>query len=347
MRDLQTDIIHLFHFDIVKGCQLRCIGCPNSTLLPKVERISVDDFDKCLSNVDVKTVNLLRLFNYGEPLLHHDLPGILKQIVVQRWATKVVELSTNAQFVNWDQFEEAIRMRVINRLVVSADGDSTPESYEALRPPSKWSKLMEFLQRATALRNKYAPRMELITRTIVDKASAFEGWNAILKPLEWEAEFRSWKLLPQSAKNMTDHELENPEGVCYFQSDPYSISIPWLERKNLYRKGYFQLYVDWSGTVVPCCAHPGAGKLGNLKDTTYHAILNGAERRAFVEQMESARRSMPVCGECEFGSVTAPGPSFFSNIPGDSWYDKNYRTLIRIKNIVKRNIKYPNNRINS
>lgn len=58
------------HFDIVNGCQLTCIGCPNSTLQPKVSRISLEDFGRFLGNIDVKAIQLFRLFNYGEPLLH-------------------------------------------------------------------------------------------------------------------------------------------------------------------------------------------------------------------------------------------------------------------------------------
>jgi hypothetical protein len=39
--------IYNLHFDIVHGCQLRCTGCPNSTLQPKIKRISVEDFNAC------------------------------------------------------------------------------------------------------------------------------------------------------------------------------------------------------------------------------------------------------------------------------------------------------------
>ena len=31
--ELTLNQIDTFHFDIVQGCQLRCIGCPNSILL--------------------------------------------------------------------------------------------------------------------------------------------------------------------------------------------------------------------------------------------------------------------------------------------------------------------------
>src|SRR4051812_23672230 len=62
----QIDVIDKCHFEIVRGCQLRCLGCPNSTLQPKVRRIEPDDFDQCLRNIDVKHIEYFRLFNFGE-----------------------------------------------------------------------------------------------------------------------------------------------------------------------------------------------------------------------------------------------------------------------------------------
>ena len=45
---------------------------------------------------------------------------------------------------------------------------------------------------------------------------------------------------------MTRRPPSVPEGVCQYLRGP-------------------TLYVDHDGTVVPCCVHPRAGVLGNLK----------------------------------------------------------------------------------
>src|SRR5262245_22516568 len=103
----RIDIIKRAHFDIVKGCQLRCVGCPNSTLQPEVKRIEVADFDACLRNIDVTHIGYLRLFSFGEPLLHRDLAGILECLPRQSWRVHGVEISTNGQFANWADLENA------------------------------------------------------------------------------------------------------------------------------------------------------------------------------------------------------------------------------------------------
>ncbi|MBV8030305.1 MAG: SPASM domain-containing protein [Betaproteobacteria bacterium] len=278
----RIEVIDKFHFEIVKGCQLRCVGCPNSTLRPTVQRIDVDDFDECLRNVDVAEVRYLRLFAFGEPLLHHNLAGILGCIRVQRWKVGRVEISTNAQHADWEDLEAAIKSRVLTTLAVSCDGDGTPQQYEALRPPSRWERLLEFLERARSLRDRHDPALQLMTRTICPDAQGQARWTALLEPLGWKPEFRGWLYLPESAVNMTGRTPRIPRRVCSFQ------------------QVHDRLYVDWDGSVVPCCAHPRAGMFGNLHVQRFSEIVRGRRRAEMLERMASDRAAMPICGSCEF-----------------------------------------------
>jgi len=270
------------HFDIVQGCQLRCVGCPNSTLQPPVKRISVADFDLCLGNIDVKAIGLLRLFNYGEPLLHRELPALLEVIPRQRWKAVEVEISTNAQFVDWPSFTAALATRILTRLVVSCDGDGTPEDYERLRPPSRWPRLVEFLEKAGDLRRRLHPDLDLVTRTICTDPAEQARWRALVEPLGWTPQFRSWLALPGSQEHMTGQPAAVPQGLCIFQTH------------------HDVLYVSQDGTVVPCCAHPQAATLGNLKEQRFNAIMIGERRRAFIAAMAADRPAMAICGSCEW-----------------------------------------------
>ena len=296
--------IFMLHVDIVHGCQLRCVGCPNSTIMDKVERISVADFNLILGNIDVDHVHTMRLYNYGEPLLHRDLPGIVEQIPRQRWKPSIVEITTNAQYCDWDNFEEMLKLQVVNMIVVSCDGDGTAESYERLRPPSKWSKLLEFLERTQALKEKWSPATQLYTRSIVESEQDKQAWRALVEPKGWLPRFRGWMILPEAATNPTNRQPERPQGLCFFmQNADVFTQHQWHGEINL-------LYVDADGTVVPCCIHPKAGVLGNLKHQTYNEILHGPQRAQFKLRMETDRASMSVCGNCEFGPAGAEGPSF-------------------------------------
>lgn len=295
--------LHTFQIDIVHGCQLRCVGCPNSTLMDKVRRIEIEDFRRCIENVDVDHVQYLRLFNFGEPLLHENLTGIFEVLRDQPWRAETLEISTNAQYCNWEDFTSALQLGMLDRLVVSCDGDGTPEQYEALRPPSKWGKLLDFLRRARELRDEYAPDLNLVTRTIVEDVESMSRWRDILEPLGWEPEFRDWKVLPESRENRTGRELLVPQDVCTFLAPASRFSV-------LYHGELNQLYVDASGTVVPCCAHPKAADLGSLMEQRATELLSSPLRRAFIKRLETERSSISICNVCEFGPPESPGDSF-------------------------------------
>lgn len=308
MTDTLPKHLYSAHFDIVHGCQLQCVGCPNSTLESKVSRIAVEDFARCLGNIDVEHIHSLRLFNYGEPLLHKHLAAIVAQIPKQRWKVSVVELSTNAQWVDWDDFEEMTRLEIVTKLFVSCDGDGSPESYERLRPPSKWKKLIDFLERAAYLRDRWAPGMQLLTRTVIRTQEDARRWESVLRPRGWTPEFRRWMALPQARENMTGHAVVIPQGSCMFLAEPNEFdSHPWFGEINM-------LHVNADGAVVPCCMHPQAGVFGNIMTQKYSEILNGELRRKFKQEMQYNRAAMPVCGGCDVGSVGNEGPSYWSPI---------------------------------
>jgi len=101
--------IRTIQFDIVGGCRLKCVGRPNPTLPPKITRIDPAVFATCLTNINERRVHIFRLFNYGEPLLHDDLPSVFDALITApRFEIDSVEISTNAQFVRWDQLEDVI-----------------------------------------------------------------------------------------------------------------------------------------------------------------------------------------------------------------------------------------------
>ena len=287
-------------FDIVGGCQLRCVGCPSATLARPVTMMEPSFFRTCLFNIDVEGIGTFRCFNYGEPLLHRRLPeifSILGEYRAQRTPIQIVEMSTNAQYVNWDHLRTILRMGVLDRLVVSCDGDGTPASFERLRPPARWHKLIDFLERVSALKAAENSPVQLMTRNVVEEYSDCERWTSVLAPRGWTPEFRAWKYLPESPKNMTGRAIQPGVGVCMF-----------VERVG-------QLYVDADGTVVPCCVHPRAAVLGNLGTSTYSSILDGAQRASFVRSLQERRQELPVCNTCEYGSVASPGPSAGTRAP--------------------------------
>jgi radical SAM protein with 4Fe4S-binding SPASM domain len=274
--------IRKFGFDIVHGCQLRCIGCPISTLKPKIHFVEPEVFDKCLSNVDVRKVNKLRLYNYGEPLLHPKLAEVLCVIPKQKFQVNDVEITTNGQVWNEERFREAFSLNIVTQLYVSCDGDSTSDDYEKLRPPAKWEKLIKFMRKMKKLRDEVCLNMFLGTRTICTDRKARRRWKSILSDLGYKPEFRPWGTRADCEQQPWG-KRKVPKGACRYVADMRKL----------------KLYADYDGTVVACCVHPRAGVLGNLITQKYSEILKSKTRKAFVKLMARDRYAIPACKDCE------------------------------------------------
>jgi len=272
--------IRVFHFDVVQGCQLRCIGCPNSTLLPKIDHITPEGFDQCLRNVDVRQVETLRLFNFGEPFLHPDLEGLLPVVKEQRFLVERLEISTNAMICDEDRIRAILDSGVVTHLVVSCDGDGTPAEFERLRPPAKWSKLITFLETAQRVKTQLRSPVHLMTRTICSSDEGQTRWRGVLESRGWTPEFRAWKILPQAAENPTERPACVQNRVCWPMSG-------------------VNLFVDCHGDVIPCCSTPNLPPLGNLYRQKFSEIHGGEARARMLGFLKTGRVDDPICGQCE------------------------------------------------
>ncbi len=271
-------------FDIVSGCQLRCIGCPNSIIQPKIKTISLSDFEKCLSNIDVNRIKVFRLFNFGEPLLHPNLPLLVNQIRKLDFKVGKIEISTNTQNCNFESLAETFRGKELDILACSCDGDGTPAEYERLRPPAKWSKFIEFLTKAKELRDRYHPNLKLITRSICETEEGRTRWRKVVEPLGWTPQFRGWLNLPGTGR-IKPVEIQNRNGLCYYMGD--------VER---------YCYIDAEANVVPCCVHPRAFMLGNLMESKLSDILMSRVRFNYQKTLLGKRHLLSVCKECDIFS---------------------------------------------
>jgi len=275
-------VISKLGFDIVHGCQLRCVGCPNSLIKPELRFVSRDDFRSCLANLDVQSIKAFRLYNFGEPLLHPEIAGIMEDLRPYRSKIKYIELSTNAQHEKFDRLESVLRAGLLSSLAVSCDGDGTAEEYERLRPPAKLSRLLAFLREAKLLRDRFSPETVLLTRTISETEEGRQRWRSILEPLGWRPQFRDWLELPGSKRTQSTavEERRIGQGVCS------------------YLRGETYCYVDYDGTVIPCCVHPRAYILGNLKTQRFSEILFGSQRRSLLRGLAQDRKELPICRVC-------------------------------------------------
>lgn len=264
--------------DVVGGCNLKCVGCPNSTLDRKIQFTDPSDFNKYLSNIDVKHIEFLKLYNFGETLLHPKLGEILAIIRNQKWSVKHVEISTNGQIIDLEKFRY-IFTSPVTRFGVSCDGDCTPEEYMKLRPGGKWEKLVEFLIIANEQKIKYKSKAKMFIKVLCTGNKNL--WKKMAKEFKYNIQWRKWRKAPDSIK-YKDTVLNVPNHSCRH-----------VESSRI------RCYVDWNGDVVTCCNHPKAAVFGNLKEQKFSEIYYGQKRKAFIAMLNKNRRKSPICGKCD------------------------------------------------
>ncbi|MGW8324095.1 MAG: radical SAM/SPASM domain-containing protein [Desulfobacterales bacterium] len=265
--------------DVVGGCNLRCVGCPNSTLLRKIQYTNIDNFSRILSNIDVKHIEFLKLYNFGETLLHPRLNELLKIIKNQKWSVKHVEISTNGQVINEDMLRAIFNSRIITRFGVSCDGDCTAEEYERLRPPAKWDNLKAFLETTYAIRYGFDFKIKFFLKILCSVNK--KDWRLFAKQYGYDIQWRKWRKAPDSIKYQ-NAEIKVPNHACRH-----------VESSRI------RCYIDWNGDVIPCCNHPKAAVFGNLKEQKFSEIYRGKKRKAFIDMLNKSRRNSPICGKCE------------------------------------------------
>ena len=265
--------------DVVGGCNLKCVGCPNSTLDRKIQFTDPSDFNKYLSNIDVKHIEFLKLYNFGETLLHPELGTILRIIKEQKWSVKHVEISTNGQYYNLNLLYDILASNIVTRFGVSCDGDCTAEEYERLRPPAKWNKLMDFIEKTSKLHYYYNSMSKLFLKILCTGNK--NNWKELAKKNRFDIQWRKWRKAPDSIK-YKDTVLKIPNHSCRH-----------VESSRI------RCYVDWNGDVVPCCNHPKAAVFGNLKEQKFSEIYHGPKRKAFIAMLNKNRRNSPICGRCD------------------------------------------------
>lgn len=260
-------IIKKLGIDIVSGCQLKCVGCPNSTLDRKISFMSEDTLRQCLSNINVK-VDLLRLYNFGEPLLHPEFNKMTK--IVSQWGrAKTVEVSTNGQC--GAKVAHELRKAKIDTLVVSCDGEGTRVEYERLRYGASWNRLVRFLNEA----REATPKAKHIIRGMVFTKEGRKRWKEVAKG--WKLECRTWHPFPKSAENPSNKVVHITKGACRY-----------LGKDNL--------YVNYSGGVSACCVYPDAVIVGDFMSDKASRLLK--HKRVLKAKMKIRRTG--VCQECAF-----------------------------------------------
>ena len=278
-------------------CQLHCPECPVGRA-QRTDRfadrrqtyMSLDLFRRVLAEVK-KTAWVIQFYFQGEPLLHKDLPQMIREAHDEGLFTIV---STNAQAMT-TELAEALIAAGLSRIIISMDG-LTQDSYGAYRIGGSVEKCKE------ALRLLRAAKERLHGRTMIE-----------LQCLRLRSNEHEWKAFKAQYKALGADRLVFKTAQLYDYADGHPL-MPTEVRYSRYVKGADGHYHRrslrrgcmrvWSGVVVtttgevlPCCydkAHAYA--YGNIMGASLAELFGNEKANAF--RLSALKEQPTICKEC-------------------------------------------------
>ncbi len=275
-------------------CQLRCPECPvgmrqyhktAQTILPAL-------FARLLAeNADY--MHTIIFYFQGEPLLHKDLPSLIRMAKEKRLFTY---LSTNLQSITPD-LAYALIASGIDHIVCSIDGISE-ESYQAYRQGGSLKKALNGLRLLHEEKQKQKVNTIIEWQCLYLKANEREWEEMRAKYRELGADILTFK-----TAQFYDYKYGNPLMPSHEKYSRYhhvnGEYIPKQGNTKSCQRMYMGCVMDVQGNIVPCCFDKGSEHiLGNIKDNSLKSIWQGKRAQAFRQQVNSNRNAITICQNC-------------------------------------------------
>lgn len=295
-----------FVIEPTNHCNLRCSLCPTGQRDPAVPRgrMKFEAFKKIIDAIS-KHALVVNLLNWGEPLLHPDLPKFI-EYAGQSGLWPIV--SSNFSLPITDAFLRDLLKSSLGVLHISLDG-TDPETYSVYRRGGDFHCVVENLQRATRMKRELGLKYPIIeTSMIVSRynehqiAASFELSKTLgadrhkLSKLQIDpSSSLDWLPLDQqyAYKNYSEDDSEESEAAC--------------------SRLYTFMVINWNGNVASCClTYDEKSDFGNCLSVSLDDVWNNENfktaRGIFSAAPNDPSSPRTICHLCrnQLGSKSLP-----------------------------------------
>lgn len=279
-----------YQIDVSGACNLKCISCPRGNFQPQPEPgfMSPETFKLVLDKIlrEDPFVGAVALYNWGEPLLHPDLPEIIKIC-----RAKGVHAAVSSNLSLKRDLEPVVKAGPSwFRVSVSGVG----QNYEVTHTGGRWPLVLENLKKLKRLREEFQPAMEVevFYHIYQNRTADYGQLQAICRELDFPLRVRHAALAP------LDNIADIIEGRPVNEALELTRSLQTLsveEAMDLARQDRGQpcayarcLHLTWDLRVRSCMEW-------------YHPDLNlvpGDFLSTPIEDLARARQNSPLCLAC-------------------------------------------------
>jgi MoaA/NifB/PqqE/SkfB family radical SAM enzyme len=277
-------------------CNLNCPLCPsgNGTLRRQRDFMDLNLYKRVIDEVKGTVIGIL-LWNQGEPLLHKDLPEMI------RYATNYGIFTMTSTNMNILPDPDALVNSGLGHLIVSLDGASQ-ETYNKYRINGNFARVLENTARLVEAKKRKGSRTPFISwQFIIMKHNEHEIPQ--IKQLASEAGVDDliFKTVQIYDKEDIDNFLPTKERYRRYKiTDDGFI----LKKKitNRCRRIFTQPVVNCDGEFAICCFDKdNIYKVGNLNGDSLRYLWRGSRFNRWRNMVLRDRKKMNICLNCGEG----------------------------------------------
>ena len=256
-------------------CNLRCPLCPTGQQDKSAKKgfISFDIFKKIVDEMG-QYLTVIRLYNWGEPMLNKDF---LRMVHYAKERGINIKISTNLSMKMEDDQIEALVKAGLEKIYISCNGASS-ETYLKYHVGGDFDLVMDNMKRLVQKKREIPGcHTKLVWLFHVFKHNEHEIAAAKELAKKIGVKIKISKMRPDMGKEVfetTQRALErdrawmpdNPEFtvVSTKQKKRIGCMLPWTETM-----------INWDGSVLPCCAvYSEKYAFGNILENSFKEIWN-------------------------------------------------------------------------
>ncbi len=237
---------HYFNIDPISACNLKCRMCPQSDPENKIPigRMPIELYERILSEIRSFTVvDGLSLFLAGEPLLHTQLPEMVRMAVARLGARP--NIASNGMRLTRDVAEELLDA---GAGMFQIDFCADAEYFDAMAPPGKWEVVRDNLMGLFALISSRSFQPAVVLKDLDWRGETAQEREASLRRLQ--------DVLGEaySFVRYQSYRLHNWSGDFSAKAEShFGYRKHWGPTYHPCSHLWLAMNIHWNGNVSICC----------------------------------------------------------------------------------------------
>ncbi|MDR4506019.1 MAG: radical SAM protein [Candidatus Scalindua sp.] len=285
-------------------CNLRCPLCPTGQrdVSAKKGFLSYSDFQKLIDEIG-KNLLVIRLYNWGEPLLNKELIRMVEYADQKNIAVKI---STNLSFPVSNELGESLMRGNLQKIYISCNGVSRT-SYLTYHIDGDFDRVIANMRllvgKKKQLNNFYT---DIVWLFHVFKHNEHEIEAARVMAKEVGVKLILNKMRTDMGKEIFETaEKSIGRDSRWLPSNPDFNIFDMEEKKSKKmtrcRLLWTETVINWEGSVLPCCSvYSEVHSFGNIQERSFKEIWNNEKYKSARKEVSGQRNSTKtVCHVCK------------------------------------------------